>query len=429
MEIAVAIISIGVLVFLAHFFAWLFSFVRIPDVLMLMSIGILIGPILGIIDRDFLGEAGSVIVMLILVMILFEGATKLRVQSLQKAIFGTVSLALISFLLTMTGTAFLLWQFAGLNVILSFLIGAIVGSNSTAVVIPLIEKIKIKEESQATLILESGISDVLSIVFTFAFIASLEMGVFQIDSVVFDAGKNLFVATIIGIVTAFLWSMLLNTVHNIKNSSFSTPAFVFMIYGITELLGYSGLIAVIAFGILLGNIPLIISSLKEKSRFFYTFFHPQPLSSRELSFFCEVVFLIKIFFFIYIGISLNFDNLSILVLGFLLAVAIFLIRIIAIIISVPKSTPKFDASIISVAAPRGLAPAVLALIPIQKGLAGGQIVQDTAYSVIFFSIFFASILIFLIYNTRARKFYEKILPGFTKNPAEGSKEYPLEEEK
>ncbi len=420
MEIPIAIIFIGILVFLAHFFAWLFSFIRIPDVLLLMCIGILIGPILNIISPNFLGEAGNVIVMLVLVMILFEGSIRLKLNSLQNAIFGTVALAFASFFFSMIGVGLLLWQAMNLPLLISFLIGAIVGSNSTAIVIPLIQKIKIKEDSRTTLLLESGITDVMSIVFTLAFIASLEIGLFQISSVFEDVVLGLFFAALIGSFFAFLWSLLLNKIHSIQNSSFTTPAFVFMVFGITELLGYSGLISVIAFGIILGNIPSLISSLKEKHKFFYAFFHPQPLSTRELSFFSEIVFLIKIFFFIFIGISLNFGNTPILLLGLSLSIFIFTIRIPAILFSVPKKTSQFDASVIAVTAPRGLAPAVLALIPIQRGIEGGELIQDITYSVIFFSIFFASVLIFLIYNTKISNIYKFLFFNFSSDKEEDS---------
>lgn len=429
MEIAISIISVGLLVFLAHFFAWLFGFVRIPDVLLLMCIGILLGPLLGVVSPFFLGEAGNVIVMLILVLILFEGAIKLKLTTLRKAIFGTFSLAFTSFFLTMFGVGYLLYHFTELPLILSFLVGAIVGSNSTAIVIPIVEKLKIKDESKTTLFLESGVSDVLSIVFTLAFITSLELGVFHLDAVVTEVLTTLLVATVIGGAFAFLWSLLLNKVHNIQNSVFATPAFVFIIYGITELLGYSGLISVIAFGVVLGNIPLLTTSLREKSSFLYRLLHPQPLSSRELSFFCETVFLVKIFFFVFIGISLNFEDFSLVLLGLLLTVFIFAARIPAILFTIPKKTPRFDTAIMAVTAPRGLAPAILALIPVQRGLAGGELVQSVTYNVIFFSILFASLLIFLIYNTRIRKLYGYLLPGFSPNPENsGSSDYPQEKD-
>lgn len=424
MEIAISIIFIGLLVFLAYFFAWIFSFVRIPDVLLLISIGILIGPILNLVHPTFLGEAGNIIIMLILVLILFEGSTKLRIEYLKKAVFGTVSLSLISFFLTMSGIGVLLWKFTGMEMLPSFLIGAILGGNAAAVVVPLIEKIKIKEESKTTLFLESGITDVISIVFTFAFISSLELGRIYIDEIVFGISKNLFAALLVGTLSATLWSIFLNKIHDIKNSSFATPAFVFIVYGITEILGFSGLVSVIIFGIVLGNMPVFVSFLRERHKFLYSVFHPQPLSGKETSFFSEIVFLIKIFFFLFIGTSLNFENFPVLAIGFLLTIFIFTIRVPAVFLSVPKTTPKFDASIMSVTVPRGLAAAVLALVPLQKGLEGGELIQEIAYSVVFFSIFITSAMIFFIYNTKARKIYEKFFRAFSLNPKDGTLEYP-----
>ncbi len=418
MDIGSTIIFIGILVFLAHFFDWLFSFVRIPDVLLLMCIGLLIGPLLNIVPVDFLGEMGNVIVVLTLVIILFEGSIKLKLTSLKEAALGTIGLTFASFLLTMSVVGLVLFEFANFHIISSFLIGAIIGGNAAAIVVPLIEKIKIKESSKTTLFLESGISDVLSIVFTVALIASLEVGFFQINSFLIGTAKTLFISTFIGISAALAWSLLLNKVHNIQNSAFSTPAFVFIIYGIAETMQLSGLIAVIAFGIVLGNIPALISSIREKHKFLHSILHPQPLSTKELSFFREVVFLIKIFFFVFIGISLNFNDLTIIMIGLLLVIIVFAVRVFVVLFSIPRSTLKFDASIMSVTIPRGLAAAVLALIPLQRGIEGGVLVQDIVYSVIFFSILFTSILIFLLHNTGLTKIFEKFFPDFLNNKEE-----------
>ncbi len=426
MDIPAIIVAIGFLIFLAHFFGWLFSFVRIPDVLMLMGVGILLGPVTRLIPPDFLGDAGNVLVMLILVLILFEGSIKLKLANLKKSAFGTIALGTLSFFFTMIGIGLLLSQVANFEVIPSFLIGAILGSNSTAIVIPLIEKLKIKEESHATLVLESGFSDVFSIVLTLALIASMEIGSFQISTVVLDISSNLIISSIIGISFAFAWSILLNKIHNIQNSVFATPAFVFVVFGVTELFGFSGLVSVIAFGILLGNIPFLVSYLREYNEFFYKMLRPKPLSVRELSFFSEMIFIIKIFFFIFIGISLNFTNTPILMLGLLLSVFILVLRLLAVQISIPKTIPTFDASIMAITVPRGLAPAVLALIPLQRGLEGGELIQDITYAVIFFSIFLTSVFIFLLYNTNTRKIYAYFLPGFSKDPE--TPDYPSDNE-
>ena len=43
--------------------------------------------------------------------------------------------------------------------------------------------------------------------------------------------------------------------------------------------------------------------------------------------------------------------------------------------------------------PKGLAAAVLATIPVQRGIAGGETIQNIVFAVILFTILFTSILV------------------------------------
>ena len=65
--------------------------------------------------------------------------------------------------------------------------------------------------------------------------------------------SSFFVATILGIIGGITWSVLYPHLKTIK-SIFLTPAFLFIIYGVVTLLGFSGAIAALAFGITLGNL-------------------------------------------------------------------------------------------------------------------------------------------------------------------------------
>ncbi len=61
----------------------------------------------------------------------------------------------------------------------------------------------------------------------------------------------------------------------------------------------------------------------------------------------------------------------------------------------PRSVPRRDAMLMTALVPKGLAAAVLASLPVQMGLADGEIVQGTVYAVIFFSIVLCAILVFV----------------------------------
>ena len=82
MSITAAIIFLGSLIFLAHLFNALFEYTKIPTVLLLILIGITIGPITGLATPEALGSFGSVFTTITLVVRLFESGTGLRIRAL-----------------------------------------------------------------------------------------------------------------------------------------------------------------------------------------------------------------------------------------------------------------------------------------------------------------------------------------------------------
>ena len=77
-DIGLTIAIIGLLIFTAHLFSEIFSRKRIPDVLFLIIIGLLIGPVFHWVSPESLGNAGSLFSGITLVTILFESGTQLR---------------------------------------------------------------------------------------------------------------------------------------------------------------------------------------------------------------------------------------------------------------------------------------------------------------------------------------------------------------
>ncbi|MDX1700920.1 MAG: hypothetical protein R3250_09900, partial [Melioribacteraceae bacterium] len=53
-----------------------------------------------------------------------------------------------------------------------------------------------------------------------------------------------------------------------------------------------------------------------------------------------------------------------------------------------------DMSIMSIMTPKGLVPAILASLPLQLGLLGGDVIQDLSYAVVLFSIMVCALLVF-----------------------------------
>ena len=162
-------------------------------------------------------------------------------------------------------------------------------------------------------------------------------------------------------------------------------------------MGYSGAIAALAFGLVLGNPEYFEMSFLKKLRLRQM----TPLEEDEKSFFKEFVFILKTYFFVYVGICIPFTNYTALMYGAIIAAALFVLRFVLVAVVGRKNTLE-DRLTVSMLIPKGLVSAVLASIPEQVNLAAGRVVVPGAtlvkhitYSVIFCSIIICSLLVLL----------------------------------
>jgi len=415
MDVSIVIFSTGLLIFIAHLFANLFERTRIPDVLPLIIIGLMIGPGLGLVQSEFFGQIGSVFVSITLVIILFGSGIDLKFSTLRESLGGGVKLTVINFILT--GVVMTIASVGiGLTLLEGMILGAILGGTSSAVVIPLVEKIKLQNGSKAMLLLESTFSDVLCIVVTLALLQSATSNHISAGNIVGQIISSFLVAAIIGGLFALAWSSILSSIRRLDNSIFLTPAFVFITYGITESLGFSGAISALTMGITLGNIREIVPNSYHELKLPFDdakiSLRPISLNQIEKMFIGEIIFLLKTFFFVYIGISIALHNTNLSIIGLLLTLVIFSVRILVVRLSMNKTILKRDAILAAVISPKGLAAAVLATLPAQAGLAGGVVIQDVVYAIILFSIISTASLSFLIERSIIRRPYEDIFSNY-----------------
>lgn len=405
MESTEFVIFIGLLVFVSHLFTGVFEKKRIPDVLLLMMIGLLIGPILGLVDAESFGIITDVFTTVTLVFILFQGGLDLRIEAMRSAMKGTMALTFGNFFVTTGVIGLIAWLLVGMPALTAFALGAIVGGTSSAVVIPLVQLLQLQEKSKTILVLESALSDVLCIVFVLAFAEAHVSQELNVMRMVGSILSSFTLAGLIGIASALVWSALLAKVRTLKNSMFTTPAFVFVVYGLSELLGFSGAISALAFGVSLANIDLFPMRYIRKTQKEGL----QTFNDAEKQFFSEIVFLLKTFFFVFIGVSIRFSDAWTMLLGVLLTIVIYIIRIPTVKFSVRQPLPTMDLTLMATMVPKGLAAAVLAAVPMQIGMPSGELVRDIVYAVILTSIVLTSVLIPLLEKVPAVRVFYAVL--------------------
>ncbi len=403
MHVATNILIVGALIFGAHAFTGIFSRTRVPDVLLLTIIGIIFGPVFHLVGPENFGAIGPIFATVTLIIILFEAGLSLDLDVLRGAIRPTFTLTLVNFVLTMVTVGFAGQWLLGLNPRLTFMLGAIIGSTSPAVIVPLTRRLPLAASTKTTLFLESAVSDVLSIVVAIGFMDSYRLGTLRLGPMAGQILATLVIAGIFGALGAFLWSALLRRIRVLENSIFTTPAFVFVLFGIVELLGFSGYVAAVVFGAVLGNIEVFHGMFWMRR---YLPSEPITLNQQERDFLAEVVFLLKTFFFVYVGVSIRFADVRLVNISLILTGLIFLLRIPAAWLGLSRKTPVRDASLVAIMSPKGLAAVVLASMPLDQHLYGGSALQSTTYCVVFASIVLTSVLSFLIERTRVATVYD-----------------------
>lgn len=402
---ATTVMFIGLAVFLAHFLALQFRHTNVPDVLVLVVLGIVLGPLTGVVTADDFGKIGPIIATIALVVILFEGGTSLDLKTLTASVGSTGVLTFSTFVMTVAivgGIGHLMFD---LSLLASLLLGVTLGGTSSAVVIPMVNSLRLGEKPSTVLVLESALTDVLCIVGVFALLQVHGQGELNAGHLVGSVMAAMIFAAVIGVAGGAGWLLVLSRIRGFPNSISSTLAYVFIVYGATEFLGFSGAIAALSMGITLGNSQRL--GLKEWLKLQHDV---DPLSPEDLNFYREAVFLLKTYFFIYLGISIHFGQWTMVLAAVLMMGLVYLARLLVVrkVYAGPEVTLR-DAAVSVTMVPKGLAAAVLASLPMQQGIPGGEVIRDVSYMVVLVSITMTALLVISLPWPAVSRLYARAL--------------------
>lgn len=395
-KIGLIIAIIGLLIFAAHLFSAIFSRRRIPDVLFLIVIGLVIGPLTHLVNSDKLTLLGSILSAVTLVLILFESGIQLSFKNLKDSFKPSLKLTALNFIVSAIAVWLVAWLVLKLDPIIGLILGCVLGGTASAVVIPTVRQLKMSQKSSTILILEAAIGNVFSIVLALALLEAIKSQHVEFGMIFGNIFSSFILAIIIGLIGSIFWALILDKVREIKYSVLTTPAFVFIIYGINEWMGYSGAIAALAFGIGLANADSIYDSLLKK----VIKKRPTNLNDTERALFSELALLLKTFFFVYVGMSIQLYAWQPIVIGLAITIMLYLLRIPVVRLAISKKDQisEKEQMYMSAIDPKGLTAAVLATQAVAyiPDAETGFFIRNIVFSVILFSIVINSILIPLI---------------------------------
>jgi len=360
----------------------------IPDILFLMILGIIIGPVLGIIQPEAVLEIVPYFAAVALIIIMFDGGLNLHIGKVLKTAHFAIILVIVGFALSVGIVAGLAHYGLGWEWIDSILLGTIVGGSSSIIVFGLVQKIRISDDAKSMLSFESALTDIFAVIIAFVLFEAALSGEFSLDLLGITIGKAVLVGLVLGFGVGIPWMFVISKLKNAQHSYMLTIGMVFLLFFLATSFGESGALTALVFGLMLGKKTYFSRLLKVKF----------PEDTIDNSLHNQVTFLVRAFFFVFVGLLASFAQLEYVIFGVVAAIGIYIGRIIITKSVLVRGFSKLDKKVTSVMIPRGLAAAVLATFPLSMGLPNAE-----AYPQIIFFVIFTSVLITTIGLGGAKK--------------------------
>ena len=205
------IIGLALLFFLGHALNWFFIKTKIPDLLLLVILGYVLGPILGVIQPSDLGMVGGILSTTALIVILYEGGIHLSAKDLLTSSLPALKLSLVGFGLIALCGALVAYIIGMQSLVISALLGVGIGSTSSAIVIPMVKPLSIKGESKTILSLESAFTDVLAIVIFLGLVESAASGNYDAGKLLLGIGSKPLISLVVGVAAGLIWAFIKKT--------------------------------------------------------------------------------------------------------------------------------------------------------------------------------------------------------------------------
>lgn len=307
MSLPFAFALLGGLLVLAFAANRLFRLTRIPDVVVLVGAGLLLGPVLGWLQPSQFQPAAHALGTLALILILFEGGLDLDLRDTLRHFPGGILLSFLSYTLTVATVALVVRWSMGLSPSSALLVGAVLGCTSSSVTLPVLQQIELRTPVRTTLLIDASLSDTFAVVTVSVLLGLGAEGAPSATQFVHRLLAMLGVSLLFAFTAALIWSLLLPRLSEQRFWHALTFGAVLLLYAATEHSGASGLIAVLAFGVALAN-----------SRRIGPVLLPAPPGaeiaaaeqhSQMLTFHSELAFLVRSFFFVLIGVLVKWRGL------------------------------------------------------------------------------------------------------------------------
>ncbi|KAA0252821.1 hypothetical protein FBQ97_02880 [Acidobacteria bacterium ACD] len=365
---------LGALLVLSYAAEALFHRTRIPPVVLLIGAGVALGPLGGALPGDSFRVAAPYFGGFALVVILFEAGLDLDLDQTSRGVGAGAALAGISFFLTAGTIALFGHGLLGLPTASALALGALLGAPSSAVVLPLVARLGLREELKTRAVIDATLADVLGILgFTLA-VDSFRGGSVA-GALIRGVGTGFVIGVAVAVFLGLLWSRALRWLSGGRFGEALTLGIVLLLHSGLHALGGGAAVAVVAFGLTLSNEPVLLARLVERPALPDVDAGFAVLKGKLHDFISQTTFLVRTFFFVLLGLVVDWRGLEWRAVGvsaLFLAVVLLARRATVVIVRRAGLLDATDdeGSIFSALHARGLVTAVLALEAAASGLPG-----------------------------------------------------------
>ena len=336
-----------VLAFFANRLSWR---TRVPDVVILITTGLILGPVSGWFNagqfRIFTQYLGN----FALILILFQAGYELRLHDTLRHLATAVLFWFLGYGLSVAAVMLVALGVVKVPLHQALLLGGVFGCTSSTMVIPVLQQLNIRGPVTVILILEAALGDIVSVI-SVGRLLDLGQGDTLITELLGGLLVQTSVATILAIIAGIIWSRVWSRFVADRFGGVLNIGGILLVYTLVSSAGGSGFLAVLLFGLTLGN----VSNKTDKNMPG----HEQGI----LIFHSDLSFLVRSFFFVLLGASVELIGRPYAIATFLILFGLVMARVISVYTTswAFRDMDRSEQELILCLFPRGLVNAVLAI--------------------------------------------------------------------
>jgi Na+:H+ antiporter len=376
MELSIFFATLGGLLVLAFVANRLVGYTRVPDVVILMAAGVVLGPVLHWVNPDMFRGITKGFGSLALILILFEGGLDLKLREILTHFVPGLFLSIFSYVLTMGAVGAISHYIVQYGWLDALMVGAIFGCISSSILLPVLQQVVLRREVRITLLVEACFGDAFAVLAVTTLLDIAAGASAAPKAVAWGLGSSLLLAVCCGILAGMLWSYLLPILSEERFWHVLTFAAVLLVYSGVHLLRGNELVSVLVFGLTLSNFPTVRKRLHFEEAAGSDWFNEMPAPNypgpstddrhrtQMLTFHGELAFLLRTFFFVLLGLLVNYPEIrKTAAFALLCFAAILIARLIAVQAGRIgwRAFSSLERELMVWFVPRGLITAVLAI--------------------------------------------------------------------